>query len=49
VVGNQTITVPLVGGAVVELTIPQARLYPFVTHSFADFGKGAVGVIKATP
>jgi nitrite reductase (NO-forming) len=48
-VGNQTVTVPPGGGMIVELTIPQAGLYPFVTHSFADVGKGAVGVIKVTP
>jgi nitrite reductase (NO-forming) len=47
-VGNQTVTVPPGGGMVVELTIPQAGLYPFVTHSFADVGKGALGVIKVT-
>ena len=46
--GNQTVTVPPGGGVVVELTIPQAGLYPFVTHSFADVGKGALGVIKVT-
>ncbi len=48
-VGNQTVTIPPGGGIVVELTIPQAGLYPFVTHSFADVGKGALGVIKVTP
>lgn len=48
-VGNQTVTVPSGGGMVVELTIPQAGLYPFVTHSFADVGKGALGVLKVTP
>jgi len=48
-VGNQTVTVPPGGGMVVELTMPQAGLYPFVTHSFADVGKGALGVIKVTP
>lgn len=48
-VGNQTVTVPPGGGMVVELTIPQAGLYPFVTHSFADVGKGAIGVIKVIP
>ena len=45
-VGNQTITVPPGGGAVVELTIPGAGAYPFVTHSFSDMDKGAVGVLK---
>jgi len=48
-VGNQTVTVPPGGGMVVELTIPQAGLYPFVTHSFAGVGKGAIGVLKVTP
>lgn len=48
-VGNQTVTIPPGGGMVVELTIPQAGLYPFVTHSFADVGKGAVGILKVTP
>src|SRR5579875_1925318 len=48
-VGDQTVTVPPGGGVVVELTIPQAGLYPFVTHSFADVGKGALGMLKVTP
>ena len=48
-VGDQTITVPPGGGAVVELTIPDPGTYPFVTHSFSDMDKGAVGVIKVTP
>ncbi len=48
-VGNQTVTIPPGGGMVVELTIPQAGLYPFLTHSFADVGKGALGVFKVTP
>lgn len=48
-VGNQTVTIPPGGGVVVELTIPQAGLYPFVTHSFAGVSKGAVGVLKVTP
>jgi nitrite reductase (NO-forming) len=47
-VGDQTITIPPGGGAIVELTIPQAGLYPFVTHSFASVGKGALGLIKVT-
>jgi len=48
-VGNQTVTIPPGGGMVVELTIPQAGLYPFVTHSFAGVDKGAVGIIKVMP
>lgn len=45
-VGNQTVTIPPGGGIVVELTIPEAGQYPFVTHSFADVGKGALGVLN---
>jgi nitrite reductase (NO-forming) len=48
-VGNQTVMVPPGGGVVVELTIPEAGLYPFVTHSFVDVGKGATGMLKVTP
>jgi nitrite reductase (NO-forming) len=48
-VGNQTITIPPGGGAVVELTIPDAGAYPFLTHSFMDATMGATGVIKVTP
>jgi nitrite reductase (NO-forming) len=48
-VGNQTITIPPGGGAVVEMVIPAAGLYPFVTHSFSDASKGALGVLKVTP
>jgi nitrite reductase (NO-forming) len=47
-VGNQTVTIPPGGGIVVELTIPQAGLYPFLTHSFSDVGKGALGILKVT-
>lgn len=47
--GNQTVTIPPGGGEVVELTIPDAGSYPFVTHSFMDATLGATGVIKATP
>ena len=48
-VGNQTVTVPPGGGVMVELTMPEAGLYPFVTHSFANASKGAVGMIKVVP
>src|SRR5450759_2255661 len=47
-VGNQTVMVPPGGGVAVELTVPEAGLYPFVTHSFVDVGKGAIGMIKVT-
>lgn len=47
-VGNQTVTIPPGGGMVVEFTIPEAGQYPFVTHSFADVGKGALGVLNVS-
>jgi nitrite reductase (NO-forming) len=47
--GNQTITIPPGGGAMVELTIPEAGQYPFVTHSFAGAMTGAVGVLNVQP
>lgn len=43
--GNQTVTIPPGGGYMVELNIPEAGLYPFVTHSFAYTGLGALGLI----
>jgi nitrite reductase (NO-forming) len=45
-VGMQTVTIPPGGGYVVEMRIPDEGFYPFVTHSFAYTGKGALGVIK---
>lgn len=47
-VDNQTVIVPPGGGMIVELTIPEAGSYPFVTHSFADASKGALGVLKVS-
>lgn len=44
--GAQTVTIPPGGGSMVELVIPDAGIYPFVTHSFAYTGKGALGLIK---
>ncbi len=43
--GMQTVTIPPGGGYMVELTIPEAGLYPFVTHSFAYTGLGALGLL----
>ncbi|HLZ21354.1 MAG TPA: multicopper oxidase domain-containing protein [Ktedonobacterales bacterium] len=48
-VGDQTLTIPPGGAAVVELTIPDAGKYPFVTHSFMDASIGATGVISVAP
>ena len=46
----QTWTVPAGGGAVFETVFEKDAsgegLYPFVTHSFADAEKGAVGIIQ---
>ncbi len=47
--GLQTWNVAPGGGAMFEMQIPEAGLYPFVTHSFAYTGLGAVGVIKVDP
>jgi len=48
--GVQTYTVPAGGGAVFEAVFAKDAsgegLYPFVTHSFADAEKGAVGIIQ---
>ena len=43
--GNQTVTIPPGGGYIAEMTIPDVGLYPFVTHSFAYTGLGALGLI----
>jgi nitrite reductase (NO-forming) len=47
--GLQTWNIPPGGGAMFEVQIPDAGLYPFVTHSFAYTGLGAVGLIKVDP
>jgi uncharacterized cupredoxin-like copper-binding protein len=44
--GVQTYGIPPGDGAMFELRIPDAGLYPFVTHSFAYTGLGSVGVIE---
>jgi nitrite reductase (NO-forming) len=44
--GVSTWTVPPGGGATFDLVIPEAGQYPFVTHSFAYTGLGAVGLIE---
>ncbi|MGE0352727.1 MAG: multicopper oxidase domain-containing protein [Gemmatimonadales bacterium] len=50
--GVQTYTVPAGGGVVFETAFARngsgAGTYPFVTHSFADAEKGAVGLIRVT-
>jgi nitrite reductase (NO-forming) len=47
-VGNQTVTIPPGGGEVVELTMPEAGKYPFLTHAFSAAMKGAIGVLQAS-
>ncbi len=44
--GMQTVNIPPGGGYMVELVIPDAGLYPFVTHAFAYTGRGALGLMK---
>jgi nitrite reductase (NO-forming) len=46
--GNQTVTVAPGGGTIVDLVIPEAGQYPFVTHAFVDASKGALGIIKVS-
>jgi nitrite reductase (NO-forming) len=46
--GLQTYNIAPGAGAMFELRIPDEGLYPFVTHSFAYTGRGAVGVIQIT-
>jgi nitrite reductase (NO-forming) len=45
-VGMQTVTIPPGGGYTVDVRINDEGLYPFVTHSFAHTGLGALGVLK---
>jgi len=51
--GVQTVMVPAGGGVVVETSFERgasgAGTYPFVTHSFSDATKGAVGMIQVLP
>jgi nitrite reductase (NO-forming) len=47
--GLQTYNIPPGSGAMFEMQIPDAGLYPFVTHAFAYTGLGAVGLIKVDP
>jgi nitrite reductase (NO-forming) len=47
-VGMQTVNVYPGGGMMVEFSIPEAGNYPFVSHSFADASKGALGVLTVT-
>jgi nitrite reductase (NO-forming) len=46
--GLQTVLLPTSGGAVVEFTVTEAGVYPFVTHQLNDATKGGMGMIKVT-
>ena len=46
-VGLQTASIPPGGGAVVEFTVLQPGMYPFVTHAFGDADHGAIGIFRA--
>jgi nitrite reductase (NO-forming) len=45
---HQSVEVLPGGGALVELTIPEAGLYPFMTHRMSDMERGAMGLFKVT-
>lgn len=45
---HQSVEVLPGGGALVELTIPEAGKYPFVTHKMNDMEKGALGLFQVT-
>ena len=45
--GVQTVNVPVGGGSIFEIRLPEPGTYPFVSHAFADATKGAVGVLEA--
>jgi nitrite reductase (NO-forming) len=47
--GLQTYNIAPGSGAMFEMRIPDAGMYPFVTHSFAYTGRGSVGVLQVTP
>jgi nitrite reductase (NO-forming) len=44
--GVQTVAVPAGGGAVFDVKIDEAGLYPFVSHAFAHVDLGQVGLLK---
>jgi nitrite reductase (NO-forming) len=44
--GVQTVLVPAGGGAVFDVKLDRAGLYPFVSHAFAHVDLGQVGLLK---
>lgn len=47
-VGVQTAAIPPGGGGLIEFTVRQQGVYPFLTHSFGDADDGAIGLFKAS-
>jgi nitrite reductase (NO-forming) len=45
--GSQTLDLQPAQGGFVEFSFDEAGLYPFVTHKFANPGRGALGVFQA--
>jgi nitrite reductase (NO-forming) len=45
--GAQALDLQPAQGGFVEFTFDEAGLYPFVTHKFANVGKGALGLFQA--
>jgi nitrite reductase (NO-forming) len=43
----QTINIAPSQGAMLEFTLDEDGMYPFVTHAFGDAIKGAIGMFKA--
>ena len=44
---SQTVNIAPSQGAIVEFTMEEDGMYPFVTHAFGDAVKGAIGMFKA--
>jgi nitrite reductase (NO-forming) len=47
--GMQTVLLPASGAIVAEFVVPEAGIYTFVDHEFADAEMGATGRISALP
>jgi nitrite reductase (NO-forming) len=45
--GMQTVLLGASSGAIVEFVVPEAGIYPFVDHEFADVELGAIGLFEA--
>jgi nitrite reductase (NO-forming) len=45
--GSQALDLQPAQGGFVEFTLEEAGVYPFVTHKFANVGKGALGLFQA--